>query len=601
MLRLDKAGNVIRGIIVCGIILLTGCGGGGGGNAVDASMTYSDIASETPPAGPQVDLYAAGYLPLVNGSSWTYSIQDANGNDLGTFERSISQLPSEGTTEVFALTSKEGNSTRTSRYLKTDDGLYFDNSNSSEFPPGAAQKIGLIREFAIPTYAPGEKRTVVRESTWDYDIDGDGVYERFRYEYSQVYDGLVTLSLPWDAQAETAKFTETYRLAVTTSKEPKQVYGYIVTQEEYYAKNIGVVRIVTRGDDLDGSVLWPATTYAVKTALVNNVQYAASSAPPSSSQLASVEINLVHNELIYDAARNLFYASIPSSVIGVGNSIAAVNPQTGIITYSQPVGSEPKVMSMSPDGQYLYVGLNGASEVVKLALPGFTELARINLGADSFYGPYFANSIAVSPSDSNVIAVSLKAKGVSPSHRGVVLVNGTAIAPKKTQDHTGSNLVTFGATGNVLYGLNNETTEFGLREITVTADGLTENKVVATAGSFNVRNFEYKNGKINISSMVYSAADLSLAGSFKQYASICRPLVNAAKTACAPSFADSGLPQITVHDSNTFVTLSSQASPVSESYVRDLVPGASGTIAISYGLYSSEPASKFYLLSSTDF
>ncbi|HZW13176.1 MAG TPA: hypothetical protein VFF81_08300 [Noviherbaspirillum sp.] len=518
----------------------------------------------------------------------------------GTSARSLSQLASEGSAEVFAITAKENGGTDFYIHQKTDNGLYTDYSNSSDFPPAAARLIGRVREYAFPTYAIGETRLVAREGTWDEDVDGDGSFERFRFEYSQVYEGLVDLALPWDAQAKTAKFTNTYRVSVTTSKTPKQVYGYVATQQEFLAKGVGWVRVETKIEDLAGRTLEPVEIYMIKTAFVNGVRYEAPVAPAPAPSITSIQVDLTHNELVYDEVRDLYYASIPSSVVGNGNSIATIDPHTGMVSYSAAIGSEPKTMSISPGGQYLYVGLEGAGEVVKLSLPTFAVVARINLGSDSFFGTNFANSIAVSPTDPNVFAVSLKYKNVSPSHNGVILVNGTTIASKKTQSHTGSNQIAFGASSSMLYGINDETTEFGLREIAVASDGLTEGKVVATTGSFNVGNFQYKNGKIHVASSVYSAADLALLGQFKQNLSICRPLLNAAKTVCGPSVFD-GTDQITVHDTSTFVTLALKASPVGGGYVRDMVPGPGGTIAISYGFSSHEPSSKVYLLGSADF
>ncbi|GAB3541514.1 hypothetical protein GCM10027343_12100 [Noviherbaspirillum agri] len=537
---------------------------------------------------------------MVNGSAWTYSVQDAYGNETGTLERSLAQLPSDGTADIFGITTKENGNTHFYTYRKTANGLYSDYSNISGYPPGAARLIGQVREYAFPTYAEGEKRVVLREGTWDEDLDGDGKFERFRFEYSQIYNGLVKLSLPWEAEADTAKFTSTTRISVTTSKTPSQVYGYISTQEEYGARHIGWVKAVIRIDDLFGNVLEPARTYAIKTAFVNGTQYAVPVPPAPAPAITSRQVDLAHNELVYDALRNRYYASVPSSVVGNGNTIATIDPHSGAIAYSQAIGSEPKTLSISPDGEYLYVGLDGAGEVVKLSLPNMSVLARINLGADSFYGTYFANSIAVSPADSNVFAVSLKRKGVSPSHAGVILVNGTVIAPKSTQSHTGSNHIVFGADGTVLYGINDESTEFGLRQMTVAPDGLTQSMVVSTDGPFGIQNFQYKDGKIYIASRLYSAADLSLLGQFKQNMSLCRPLLDGARTVCTPSIGDS-TSQITVHDTSTFVTLSAKNSSISGWDIRDVVPGPGGTIAISYGFGSYQSSPRLYLLSSADF
>lgn len=638
MASLPKLKHTAVTIAVLTVILLTGCGGGGSapdtklseasqtsspesngetalnggvssdGEAPSNSETTSTaevtpIATESSPVGPQVDLAGAGYMVFVDGSNWSYSMFDANGSEMGILNRSLSQLSSDGSSETLKFTYQIDASTQTSAYVKKPDGLYYDFTKIISIPPGAAQQIGLIRELAFPAYAVGENRVIVREGVWDKDLDGDGSYEQFRLEYIQVYNGLVPLALPWDSAASVAKFSSSYRLAVTTSKAPQQTLGWFHPQEEYFAKNIGWVKKVERRTDLAGNIIDPSITFVIKSATVNGISYAGpTQTEPKPDDPAAgnsvVKVDLPHHDLVYDAIRNLYYASVPSTVIGNGNSIAIIDPLTGGVTYSSPVGSDPNVLSLSPDGKYLYVGLEGAGQVVKLSLPSLAEVARIALGSEPFYGTYFADSITVSPANSSVIAVALKNKGISPRHAGVVLVNGTAIAPKKTQRHTGSNLVAFNSDGTVLYGFNNESTEYGLRQIAAAPDGLTEVKLVAAQEAYGIRSFQYRNGKLYLGAQLYSAHDLALIGQFKPTSTTCRPLQSATKVACLPSLNDSQ--QMTVYDASTLVAQSVVPFAFDRIYVKNFVPGPSGNIAISYGQdYSS--SSTLYLLNDQNF
>ncbi len=81
------------------------------------------------------------------------------------------------------------------------------------------------------------------------------------------------------------------------------------------------------------------------------------------------------------------------------------------------------------------------------------------------------------PGSSGTIAVSLKRSGVSPRHGGVAIFDEGVKRPLSTQDHTGSNRIEFSDDPSVLYGYNNETSEFGFREILVDTDGATETQV----------------------------------------------------------------------------------------------------------------------------
>ena len=75
------------------------------------------------------------------------------------------------------------------------------------------------------------------------------------------------------------------------------------------------------------------------------------------------EILCGFNDAVYDAARNLIYASLPSREPR-GNSIAIVNPETGVVESYVSVGSEPGNLALADDGSLLYVVLTGASRIV---------------------------------------------------------------------------------------------------------------------------------------------------------------------------------------------------------------------------------------------
>ena len=71
-------------------------------------------------------------------------------------------------------------------------------------------------------------------------------------------------------------------------------------------------------------------------------------------------ISLPVKDLVYDQARQRIYASVPSSGGARANTVTLIDPSTGALGPSVFVGSEPGKLAMSDDGQYLYVGLDGA-------------------------------------------------------------------------------------------------------------------------------------------------------------------------------------------------------------------------------------------------
>jgi hypothetical protein len=191
-------------------------------------------------------------------------------------------------------------------------------------------------------------------------------------------------------------------------------------------------------------------------------------------------IELRANDLAYDRVSDTLYASVPGSAgPPLGNRIVAIDPDTGALGPSVFVGSEPNDLAVSVDGQFLYVGLDGAAAIRRVDLPSFTAGLQFSLGADPSTGPLFAEDIEVVPGDPSSVAVSLRNVGFSPRHEGVAVFQDGELLPAETPGHTGSNRITFDSALPLiwppvarLYGYNNETTEFGFRRMRVGPDGV---------------------------------------------------------------------------------------------------------------------------------
>lgn len=117
-------------------------------------------------------------------------------------------------------------------------------------------------------------------------------------------------------------------------------------------------------------------------------------------------LDLPANDLVWDPFAQLIYASMPSSYGENGNTIAVINPSTGVVTGYHFAGSEPTKLALSATSNYLYVGLNGNGSVERLNLPAFTKDIEVSLGTESNGGPYVAGDLKVSPSDAHTYAVA---------------------------------------------------------------------------------------------------------------------------------------------------------------------------------------------------
>jgi hypothetical protein len=96
------------------------------------------------------------------------------------------------------------------------------------------------------------------------------------------------------------------------------------------------------------------------------------------------------------------------------NSIVAVTPETATVGTAVPIGSQPSVLALTPDGQILYASLRGSNSVARYNMltqqPDFT----VPIGATYSNGsPISLGGIAVQPGTENTIALNLGAVGTA--------------------------------------------------------------------------------------------------------------------------------------------------------------------------------------------
>ncbi len=159
-------------------------------------------------------------------------------------------------------------------------------------------------------------------------------------------------------------------------------------------------------------------------------------------------LDLPANDIIWDPFAQLIYASMPSSYGTNGNTIAVINPTTGAVTGYYFAGSEPTQLALDSTSAYLYAGLNGVGAIQQLKLPSFTAGNLINLGSTSNC-PTLAEAIAVSPSNSQTIAVAVNAGCCGPGGPIEFFSGTTKLANSVTTEN--ANQLTF-ASGTTLYG-----------------------------------------------------------------------------------------------------------------------------------------------------
>lgn len=232
--------------------------------------------------------------------------------------------------------------------------------------------------------------------------------------------------------------------------------------------------------------------------------------------VSAARVDLVANDLAYDAMRDVLWASVPSSGDSRANSVTPID-RYGTLGESIPVGSEPNRLAISADGHYLYVGLDGEGAVRRVDLTTGTADLKWSLGASSISsscGPLSPEDMIVLADDPRSVVVSRRTtSGCSPRHEGVAVYTDGGMRPETTPTHTGSNLLEPAAA--TLYGYNNESSEHGFHVIAVDANGITTTATIQNLiyGSFS--DMRYANGRVYTTiGDIVDIDPMTLAGTF---------------------------------------------------------------------------------------
>ena len=75
------------------------------------------------------------------------------------------------------------------------------------------------------------------------------------------------------------------------------------------------------------------------------------------AQLQVHTVQVTANDLVYDSVTNKIYVSVPSANGSNGNSIGVINPNTFLLENTIFIGSEPTILAISDNGQYIFLVL----------------------------------------------------------------------------------------------------------------------------------------------------------------------------------------------------------------------------------------------------
>lgn len=229
----------------------------------------------------------------------------------------------------------------------------------------------------------------------------------------------------------------------------------------------------------------------------------------SGAQQYTTFLSIANNDLVYNAADGLLYASVPATAAGgIGNAVVGIDPNTGSITRQIPVGTNPNKLALSTDGTQLFVGIDGAAAVAQVNLAQGRIVNQFSLGGGPgvYNAPYTATSLAAIPGLPNSVAVA--GTGQYGSGSGVTVFD-SGVARTGSSVSVGGGPLNFGSSASTLYLGSSY-----IDSLTVGSTGITNSTQLASTQS-TLSNLQYDNGALYLSNgQVLNATTGALKGTF---------------------------------------------------------------------------------------
>jgi hypothetical protein len=194
------------------------------------------------------------------------------------------------------------------------------------------------------------------------------------------------------------------------------------------------------------------------------------------ANFAVIAINQAAQDIVYDPVNAVFYLSVTGTAAAHPNTISVLDPATATITSSQAAGSNPNVLAISDDSQFLYAGIDGAASVQRFTLPALHTDISYPLGAAPSGSTFFALDLQVAPGMPHTTAVSLGATGSPSAQGGITIFDDATSRPTKAPGfNNGGGLyasIQWSSDATALFAGNNEDSGFDFYTLAVNSSGV---------------------------------------------------------------------------------------------------------------------------------
>jgi DNA-binding beta-propeller fold protein YncE len=258
---------------------------------------------------------------------------------------------------------------------------------------------------------------------------------------------------------------------------------------------------------------------------------------------------LAANDIVYDRFRDRIYASVAGTQPALGSIVTF--HRDGRIGTPLVVGSNPNVLALSADGQFLYVGLDGSGAVRRIALDTMTPEPPWLIGNDPTCTIFTPADMVVLSDDPRRVVVA-RANPCRQSHAGVAVYENGSMQPATTLPLLGNDVIEPSAVPARLSGLDRDSTGRDLRRLSVNAAGVTETMAAAGVLTVFAEDMLYDRGRLyTTGGDVVADADFTLSGHF-DVANNSLPVVRDGRAFFLSYDPTQGQYELQVYDAATF-------------------------------------------------
>jgi hypothetical protein len=185
-------------------------------------------------------------------------------------------------------------------------------------------------------------------------------------------------------------------------------------------------------------------------------------------------------DMVWDSVHSSLYVSTAAQDPKYPDMLVAINPVSGVAGAAVPAGSDPKYISLSSDGSYLWASLFGSNTVQRYVVPGFAKDVSIQVPMDLNGRTQEAVNIQAAPVNPHTLAMVTGDAGGGAGGDGVYIYDDATVRPLWLPG-----VESGGPETDLLQWGNDDSTIYSIQNLAAGGDGIFPLQVNSSGVSWN--------------------------------------------------------------------------------------------------------------------